>query len=470
MSLHDPRLAGASRRAITQALAFGRANVEDLCFLETKEADGSRAADTAQPSRQEVKDAITLLMRTFEEFKAANDERIKQIETKTTDVVTTEKVDRVNDTLTKMQAKMDQLTAALNRPVQGGDTHREGERELDSRKQSVTAEQKKLLADYREWFRHGASSEYQAPAELRALSLGTDPQAGYTVIPEFDQAIDRIVSQVSPIRQLATVRQSSSASYKKLMSLGGAGSGWVGDTTARSETTAPSLAEIEVPVMEIYANIFATQSLLDDSFTNIEQWIAEEAQITFAEQEGAAFVNGNGVAKPRGFLQETAIADASYVWGKIGYVVTGTSANYHINNSPPDESDALISLIYAPKTAYLANANFVMNRVTLARTRKIKDLQGQYLWQPSLMAGQPSTLLGFPVTIAEDMPNYSTADAYAIAFGDFKRGYLIVDRVGIRTLRDPYTNKPYVGFYITKRVGGKVMNYEAIKLLKFGTS
>jgi HK97 family phage major capsid protein len=209
----------------------------------------------------------------------------------------------------------------------------------------------------------------------------------------------------------------------------------------------------------------ATQTLLDDAQVDIEQWLANEVQIVFAEQEGAAFINGDGSAKPTGFLHYTAVADASWSWGNLGYIASGAAGAF----ATEDPADALINLAYAPKQGYRANGTWVMNRKTESLIRKFKDGDDNYIWQPGVAAGQSASLLGYPVAEAEDMPDIA-ANSLSIAFGDFARGYLIVDRVGINVLRDPFSAKPYVLFYTTKRVGGGVQNFEAIKLMKFAAS
>ncbi len=208
----------------------------------------------------------------------------------------------------------------------------------------------------------------------------------------------------------------------------------------------------------------ATQSLLDDAAVDIEQWIAEEIDTVFAEQEGAAFVNGNGVNKPTGFLSYTKSTTAAWSWGKTAYVVSGAAGAFPASNP----SDVLVDLVYATRAGYRQNARFVMNRKTQAAIRKFKASTGEYLWCPPTSIGAPATLLNFPLVEAEDMPDIA-ADSFSIAFGDFQRGYLVVDRRGIRILRDPYSSKPYVLFYTTKRVGGGIQDFDAIKLLKFGT-
>ncbi len=209
----------------------------------------------------------------------------------------------------------------------------------------------------------------------------------------------------------------------------------------------------------------ASQTLLDDAVVDLEQWIAAEVETVFAEQEGKAFVNGTGVTQPTGFLAGTPVANASWAFGQLGYIATGAAADFPTTNP----SDVLVDLVYAAKAGYRQNGRFVMNRKTQAAIRKFKDANGHYLWQPPAQAGGEATLMTFPVTEAEDMPNIA-AGSFPVAFGDFRRGYLVVDRLGLRILRDPYSAKPYVLFYVTKRVGGGVADWDAIKLLKVAAS
>jgi HK97 family phage major capsid protein len=277
-----------------------------------------------------------------------------------------------------------------------------------------------------------------------------------------EREVLRRLSAISPIRSIASVRVISGGHYKRAFSTTGAAAGWVGETAPRPQTAASTLAEMSYPAMELYAMPAATQTLLDDAIVDIGQWIADEVDTAFAEQEGAAFVVGDGVNKPKGFLAEDTVDNGAWTWGKLGFVPTGAAGAFPGANP----SDVLISLIYAVKAGYRQNASFVMNRKTQAAIRKFKDAQGNYLWQPPASAGGPATLMGFPVVEAEDMPDIA-ANATALAFGDFRRGYLVVDRAGVRVLRDPYSAKPYVLFYTTKRVGGGVQDYDAIKLLKF---
>jgi len=240
---------------------------------------------------------------------------------------------------------------------------------------------------------------------------------------------------------------------------------WAGETDARTGTNSPVLDQLQFPTAELYALPAATPSLLDDAVIDLERWIVDEVETAFAEKETAAFINGDGSDKPKGFLDYDQAAESAWAWGKIGYVATGVSGAFAASHS----SDSLVDLVYSLKAGYRQDAHWVMNRKTQAAIRKFKDVDGNYLWQPPAMPGGRAMLMGFPLVEAEEMPDIAAAST-SIAFGDFRRGYLVVDRTGVRVLRDPYSSKPYVLFYITKRVGGGVQDFNAIKLLKFGTA
>ncbi len=422
--------------------------------IDIKAASPENKAVAPNGNNPQAHLAMDELMRSFGSFKQANDERLDQVEkSMSVDVITLEKVDRINTALDEQKQLLDELSLMSHRP------HLSGEQAGTS---SLSALQHKSAWD--SYMRKGENTNLRQ-LEEKALSIQTDADGGYLVPEETEREISRALSEASPIRAISGVRQVSSSIYKKPYTLTGPATGWVGETDLRPETASPTLAELQFPTMELYAMPAATSSLLDDSAVNIDQWIAEEIQIAFAEQEGAAFVNGDGSNKPRGFLDYSKVDNGSWSWGNIGYTVTGTSGGFAASNP----GDSLIDLIYSVKSGYRANAHMVMNRATQAEIRKLKDSDGNYLWQPGVQVGAPATLLNIPIAEAEDMPDVA-ADAYAIAYGDFNRGYLIVDRVGVRVLRDPYSSKPYVLFYTTKRVGGGVQNFEAIKLLKFGTA
>ncbi len=415
--------------------------------LETKTIDGAA-------NNREIKEAFDEFLRAFDAFKGANDERLEALEKRSADVVSEEKVDRINRALEDQKRALDDLTLAQARPALAGDPGRKAmPHQVRERKQA-----------FDRYVRKGDAGGLDA-LELKAMSVGSLPDGGYTVPLEIETTIDRVLAKASPIRGISTVRQIGANVYRKPITTVGAATGWVGETDAISQTSTPTLAAIDFPAMEIYAMPAATQTLLDDSQVDIEQWLAEEVQIVFAEQEGIAFVTGTGTNTPKGFLSYTAVADATWSWGNLGYIASGAAGAFASTNP----SDPLLDLAYAPKQGYRANGRWVMNRKTESAVRKFKDTTGNYIWQPGTSAAQPATLFGYPVTESEAMPDVA-ANSLSIAFGDFARGYLVVDRIGIRVLRDPYSAKPYILFYTTKRVGGGVQNFEAIKLMKFAVS
>lgn len=306
----------------------------------------------------------------------------------------------------------------------------------------------------------------QGAIEMKAMAGTSDATGGVAVPEEIDAQIDSILKSVSPIRAVAQVVTVGSAGYRRLVATGGTPAGWAGETDARPETATPSLAEIVPPSGELYANPAATQTMLDDAAFDVEAWLAGEIAHEFARAEGAAFVNGDGVNKPRGFLQQpvATTGDATRPFGTIQYLPSGAAGAF---GSAPEER--LIDLVQALRAPYRQGAVWVMNATTLARIRKFKTSDGAFLWSPGIAAGQPATLLGYPVVEAEDMPDIG-AGTTAIAFGNFQAGYLIAERRETQILRDPYTHKPFVHFYATKRIGGAVINAEAIKLMKFAAA
>jgi HK97 family phage major capsid protein len=371
------------------------------------------------------------------------------------DPLLTERVAKLDTDLSSLSQKLDALRLKDARPAMSSD----GKRELTD----TEIKHRDAITNY---FKKGDTSGYDAP-ELKALSAGTDPDGGFTITPEMDRNISRVLSLVSPIRSVANVAVIGTGMLKRLINVGGTSSGWVSESESRPQTDTASLRERSYPAMELYAQPAATQTVLDDSAFDLEAWLADEVQIEFAEEEGKAFVMGDGAGKPRGFIGGyTPVIDTSFTeaGGAPGYVKTGAAADF-LSVADGDEENNLIDLITALKTGYRTNARFVMNRKTVGKVRKFRDADGKSFWQQSMALGVPSTLLGYPVLEAEDMPDVA-ANAFAVAFGDFNRGYQIVDRFGTRILRDPYTAKPFVLFYTTKRVGGGIRMAEAIKLLK----
>lgn len=409
-----------------------------------------------EPSLAQIKAQIDGIAKTFADFKADND---KFLTDKFKDVVQSEKVDRINGAIADQQKILDGLLSSVAALQVGGAGQGGGK---------LTPDMKAHKTAFGQFFRRGVDSGLRDLEVKASLKTDSDPDGGYLVPEEDATTIDRILATVSAVRSIAQVISISGRSYKKLVGQGGAGTGWVGERETRSETNTPTLAELDFPAMELYANPAATQTLLDDARLDIGQWLGGEVAQSFADAEGAAFVSGNGVNRPRGFLSYTTVANASYAWGSVGYIVTGEAADFIAE----DPVDPFINLVYALKQGYRNNASFIMNRTNQGKVRKFKDDQDNYMWTPPFMGGvqgpQPATLLGYPIVDDDNMPDVG-ANAFPVAFGDFRRGYLIVDRFGIRVLRDPFTNKPYVHFYTTKRVGGGVQNFEAIKLLKCST-
>ena len=419
-------------------------------------AESQRADTMTAPEIKTTQDTVAAafedFMSAFEAFKETNDRRLDELETKlSSDVLTREKMDRINRTMDEQKRALDQLILRKSRPAIGGGDMAGGE----------MREHKAAFEAYlRKGDEHGLRE-----LESKAMSVGSAADGGYLVPRETDGEIGRRLAVVSPIRSLATVRQVTGAVLKKPFALAGMATGWVAETAARPQTAAPQLAELSFPTMELYAMPAATAALLDDAAVDVENWIATEVDLAFSLQEGQAFVSGDGVNKPKGFLSYDTVAESAWNWGSLGYVATGAAGAF----SPSGASDTLVDTIYALKASYRRNAGFVMSRKTQAEIRKLKDANGHYLWQPPASAEGRASLMGFPLTEAEEMPDIAPGSP-AIAFGDFSAGYLVVDRTGVRVLRDPYSAKPYVLFYTTKRVGGGVQNFEAIKLVKFAVS
>jgi HK97 family phage major capsid protein len=396
----------------------------------------------------DVRAIVAEMSAAFEALKSANDMRLEEIEKRgAADPLLDAKLAKIDRALEQQRTALDRIQLDHARPAIGDDP-RKGDPEHKSA--------------WGAYLRKGDDSGL-ARLDLKALTQGTEAQGGYVAPPELDRLIEARLMAASPMRQIATVRQTSATVFRKPVSLG-AQSAWAAETGARAETTAPTLDLLEFPAAELYAMPAATQTLLDDAYADIDEWLADEVETSFAAQESAAFVTGDGEGKPRGFLDYDMIGDASHAWDKIGFILSGGAGAFAASNP----ADKLIDLVYALKSQFRANARFMMNRRTVSAVRKLKDGDGKYLWRPG-GAGEAASLLGYAVTEIEDMPDIA-ADAFAIAFGDFRRGYLIVDRQGARVLRDPYSLKPYVLFYTTKRVGGGVQNFDAIKVMKFAAS
>ena len=389
----------------------------------------------------EARAAMHELMAAFEAFKGANDARLAEIEKKASaDMLLEEKVARIDAAVAGAQARLDRVVSEARRPAMEGAV--------------VAAPEAKAAWDA--YLRGGAVSSL---IETKAGLESGSGSGGLIAPAETERLVERRLMAASPMREIATVRTVASGVFRKPVSTDGVEAGWVAETAARPETEGANLSLLEFPSAELYASPAATQTLLDDAFMSLDEWLAGEIEDAFAAQETEAFVNGDGTNKPRGFLSYPTAADNA--WGQIGHVLTGADGAF--GEAPVDR---LIDLIYAPKAKYRTGARFVMNRRTASAIRKFKDADGAYVWSPATQPGAASSLLGYSVTEIEEMPDIG-ADTLAVAFGDFRRGYLIVDRAGLSVLRDPYSAKPYVLFYTTKRVGGGVQDFDAIKVLKF---
>ncbi len=301
--------------------------------------------------------------------------------------------------------------------------------------------------------------------EGKSMSAAVNGDGGYLVDPQTSEAIKSVLKSTASIRSIANVVNVEATSYDVLIDTTDLGSGWVSETGTLSETATPTIDRISIPLYELSALPKASQRLLDDSAFDIEGWLAARIADKFASAEASAFINGDGVDKPTGILNHTQVDNDSWSWGSLGYVATGTDGGFDAANP----ADAIVELVYALGAQYRANGTFVMNSKTAGQVRKLKDADGRFLWSDSLAAGEPARLMGYPVLIAEDMPDIAS-DAAAIAFGDFAAGYTVAERPDLRILRDPFSAKPHVLFYATKRVGGDVSDFAAIKLLKFGTA
>ncbi|TMV90169.1 phage major capsid protein [Thioclava sp. BHET1] len=307
---------------------------------------------------------------------------------------------------------------------------------------------------------------------LRGLSLegkgfntAVAAEGGYLVDPQTSDTIRSVLGSTASIRRIANVVNVEATSFDVLVDHGEMGTGWATETANLTETATPQIDRISIPLFELAAMPKASQRLLDDSAFDIETWLARRIAEKFARAEAQAFISGDGMDKPTGFLTHPMVSNEGWSWGSLGYVATGADGDF----SGANPSDAIVDLVYALEAEYRAHATFVMNSKTAGAVRKMKDADGRFLWTDGLAAGEPARLMGYPVLIAEDMPDIA-ADSYAVAFGDFGAGYTVAERPDLRVLRDPFSAKPHVLFYASKRVGGDVSDFAAIKLLKFAIS
>ena len=422
-----------------QSMAFAMIASALITGMAAAEAGVTRGIVSVRADL-DVKATVEALNTAFAAFKTEHTKQLDDIKKGQADSFQALKVDQINANIADLQAAID----AANTKMAAAEMGHTGARPLQDKEYSAAFQA------------HMRKGDVQA-----ALNKGAAEDGGYTSPVEWDRTITDKLVIVSPMRALCTVQKVGGDGYKKLVNKRGTTSGWVGETDERPETGTPKLAEQAYSWGELYANPSATQQMLDDSEINIESWLADEVDVEFAYQEGKAFVSGDAVKKPRGILTYAAGGANLHPLGGIEVIASGAAGAI--------TGDGILDLVYALPETFTGNAKFAMNRNTMLKIRKLKDSDGNYLWQPTLQAGQPSTLAGYSIADIPDMPGVA-ANSLAVAFGDFKRAYKILDRVGVRVLRDPYTKKPYVMFYTTKRVGGGLENPECMKFMKIAAA
>lgn len=422
---------------------------------------------------------------TITEYRGTNDARIKAIEEGRGTGDLDAKLAKMDQALDKLQEEKAQIEKLITKASRPGLAH--GDRE-----QRESAEAVAHRNAFLDWVRQPGNPErrdalYRAEKELkkaqaleqRARDDGTgweeratqtvssSGSAGGFALPEqIERQIARLSVDISPLRQVATVRTVGSPDYKELFDINGAGFEWVGEAATRNQTNTPDLAECAPTFGMASAKPQASEESIDDLFFDVENWLIDSASEAIGQGEGASFVSGNGINKPTGFLGGPApvvTADTARAFGTLQYIASGQASTM------PTSLDTLYDVVYALRARYRRNAVWMANKLVLSSLRKYKDTSGQYLWQPAVAAGQPDVFMGYGVVEAEDMPVVA-ANAFPLAFGDFKEGYLIADRVGMRITRDEITTPGFVKFYVRRRVGGKLRNTQAIKLLKIAAS
>lgn len=378
----------------------------------------------------EFKSAISGFLSEFNSFQSEIKSRLKEQETRL--------------------AMLDRKSIAMSRPPLA--------RAADS-----SAPHRKAFAAY---LRSGDDDGLRAlSVEAKALSAAVAADGGYLVDPQTASEIIGVLRDASSIRSIANVVTVEATAFDVLVDHSDVGAGWATESEPASETETPQVERISIPLHELSALPRASQRLLDDSAFDVEGWLAQRIADKFSRAEAHAFIAGDGHDKPTGFLAYPQVTNELWSWGSLGYVPTGSAGDF----SSSEPADAVVDLVYALGARYRANANFVMNSKTAGAVRKMKDADGRFLWADGLAAAEPARLMGYPVMIAEDMPDIAN-DSFAIAFGDFCAGYTVAERPDLRILRDPFSAKPHVLFYATKRIGGDVSDFAAIKLLKFAVS
>jgi len=444
----------------------------------------------------ELKGVLNDGRKIFEALKDVDMDQIKELKNlKSADIITVEKLKRVE---TALEEKLKPLDPAIQR-IKAAEEKLEAFEAMAARPPSLLTQDEKVEAakstarfnmlrksvdrsatdltvdeyqSYRSAFTKGfmrKGGDNLTPDEAKALRSGSDPDGGYMVPIETHGRIVEFVRETTPMRQYANIETIGTDTYEDEYDLDEVGSGWVGETESRAESDTPTVGRFSIPVHELHSQPRATQKNLDDAVRDQEAWLARKVSRKFARDESTAFVSGDGDGKPRGFLTYAAGTPAATSTNAFRVIEQSAIGNTGGAFAASNPGDVFITAIGLMKAAFLPGASWAMNRGTLAATRKVKDGDGTYLWQTSFDQGTPFNLLGYPVLSFEDMPALASS-SLSIAFANWREAYTIVDRMGIRVLRDPYTAKPFVLFDTTKRVGGDVVNFEAVKLLKFTTS
>ena len=444
----------------------------------------------------ELQQAIDDLGHGIEEFKKTHTEELKQYAlTGHVDSLIKEKMDKLQETIETRQVEIDKATKASADALKAHDEkieeletalsracsstpdpkmelelrsqacelirtdHFDQGQSIDLAPEDVDDKDLEVFKVYRRHFMTYLRRDSDAflkkmgmPAlETRLLSVDRDPGGGYWVKPEMSARIMKIIFETSPVREFATVESIASDSLELITDENQAGFGWVAEQESRPETTTPDIGKRVIHAHELYAEPRVTQKLLDDAGFDVERWLSNKVAERFARAEATAFVSGTGVGRPRGIDTYPSGTSA----GQIEQINSGTSGAV--------TADGLMDLIYSLKGPYLRNARYMAARLTIRDVRKLKDGQGNYLWERNFQVGQPLNILGYPMHQADDVAAVA-GGSLSIIFGDFKIGYTVVERLGTRVLRDPFTTKPFIKLYTTRRVGGDVVNFEALKL------
>ena len=425
----------------------------------------------------EIKQQVQEIGNAFAEFKDYNDQALSQKADKEhVDSLLSQAQETANTAISDLTEKLDAKAAELNAVKaavergQSGDGKNEGmspEQKARRMERVVGLEEGTIdpeaMQDYKSaLFAQLRKGNAITPEQQKALQVGSDPDGGFWVEPDTDGRVVSKVYEMSPIRQVASIQTIGTDALEGTLDLDEAESGWVGETGARDDTQTPQVGKWTIPVMEMYAQPRITQKMLDDSTFDVEAWLERKVGRRFARMEGMAMVKGDGTLRPRGFLTYPDGTPVAGDWKKIARSKTGADGAFHADNP----GDVLVDAVYGLKEEYRANATWAMGRQAEAAVRKLKDGQGNYLWTPDFTQRNGRAILGANVINFEDMPAPAT-DSLSIAIADWEEAYQIVDRVGTRVLRDPYTAKPFVRFYTTRRVGGDVVNFEAIRLVQF---